>query len=370
MDLARSADAADEESVAIMRAAGSESHGRITASPFQPHPLLVGAHLQTIAPALLRPPPRLPLQVERLELPDGDFVDLGWAGSRAPGAPIAVLVHGLGGGFDSKYIRGLGARLVTAGWRVCALQLRGAGPQPNRLPRAYHQGDTADLRFLWQRLRFQEPRSFLASVGWSLGGNLTLKALAEEGPGAVPDMACAVSVPFRLRECAEHLRHGAARIYQTRLLDSLKDMVRRKHAELPLRAPADLRQALQAQDFFEFDDAFTAPVNGFRNAEEYYSLASCGQYLRLIRRPTLILNSLDDPFMPASIVPDASGLSASVTLELATRGGHVGFIGATPLGLPHCWSEARLCDHLVDSYQARRREAPMPLEPDSYSAAR
>ncbi len=368
MDLARSADAAKEESVA-MRAAEAESHGRIIASQFQPHPLLVGAHVQTIAPALLRPPPRLRLQVERLELPDGDFVDLGWAGSREPGTPIAVLVHGLGGGFDSKYIRGLGARLLSAGWRVCALQLRGAGPEPNRLARAYHQGDTADLRFLWQRLRFREPRSFLASVGWSLGGNLTLKALAEEGPRAAPDLACAVSVPFRLRECAEHLRHGVARIYQTRLLDSLKDMVRRKHAGRPLRAPADLRQALRAQDFFEFDDAFTAPVNGFRSAEEYYSLASCGQYLRLIRRPTLILNSLDDPFMPASIIPDASGLSSNVTLELATRGGHVGFIAATSLGLPYCWSEARLCQHLLDAHQTRRRQAPVQLEPESYSAA-
>lgn len=368
MDLAHSADAADEESVAL-KSAGTESHGRIIASPFQPHPLLVGAHVQTIAPALLRPPPRMPLQVERLELPDGDFVDLGWAGSPEPGTPIAVLVHGLGGGFDSKYIRGLGARLVGAGWRVCALQLRGAGPQPNRLARAYHQGDTADLRFLWQRLRALEPRSFLASVGWSLGGNLTLKALAEEGPGAAPDLACAVSVPFRLRECAEHLRHGVARIYQNHLLDSLKDMVRRKHADRPLSAPADLRRALEAQDFFEFDNAFTAPVNGFRDAEEYYSLASCGQYLRLIRRPTLILNALDDPFMPASIIPDASGLSSSVTLELASRGGHVGFIGANPLGLPYCWSEARLCQHLVQSHQARHHEAPIPVQPGSCSAA-
>src|SRR5690606_20585696 len=118
------------------------------------------------------------LRIERMETPDGDFVDLGWAG--AGDGPIAVLVHGLGGGFDSKYLRGTAARLVAAGWRACLLLLRGAGAEPNRLPRAYHQGDTADLRLLWHRLREREPAALIASVGWSLGGNVTLKALGEE----------------------------------------------------------------------------------------------------------------------------------------------------------------------------------------------
>lgn len=338
------------------------SHGRVIASRFQPHPLLVGAHAQTVASALLRKQPHLPLRHERLELPDGDFIDLGWAGEGFAGAPIAVLVHGLGGGFESKYIRGLGARLVKAGWRVCVLQLRGAGVEANRLARAYNHGDTSELRFLWRRLRDREPRVFLASVGWSLGGNVTLKALAEDGHQAAPDLACAVSVPFRLRECAEHLRLGFARVYQKRMLDALKDMVRRKHARLPLQAPADLARALAARDFFEFDDAFTAPVNGYRDAEDYYALAACGQYLALIRRPALILHSLDDPFMPPSIVPEASALSAHVTLELATRGGHVGFIAAGPLGLPYCWSEAHLVQHLVAAHAAERGGAELTME--------
>lgn len=331
-----------------------DSHGRVVVSRFQPHPLMVSAHAQTIAPALLRRRPDLPLRIERLELPDGDFVDLGWAGEQPAGSPIAVLVHGLGGGFDSDYIRGLGRRLVAAGWRICALQLRGASSEANRLARSYNQGDTADLRLLWRQLRDREPQTFLACVGWSLGGNVTLKALSEEGPQAAPDMVCAVSVPFRLRECAEHLRQGFARVYQQRLLDSLKDMVRRKHARLPVCAPADLHKALAARDFFAFDDAFTAPVNGYRDAEDYYARAACGQYLPAIRRPTLILHSLDDPFMPSSIVPEASVLSPDVTLELTTRGGHVGFVAAGPLGLPYCWAEARLCEHLVAAHTAER----------------
>ncbi|MGH8517918.1 MAG: YheT family hydrolase, partial [Panacagrimonas sp.] len=203
------------------------SSGRIVDSRFVPHPLMPAPHAQTIVATMLRVTPRLGLRVERLDTPDGDFVDLGWAGDWNTGGPIAVLVHGLGGGFESKYLRGTGARLAAAGWRVCVLLLRGASAEPNRLDRAYNQGDTADLRLLWRVLREREPTTFLATIGWSLGGNVTLKALGEEGEHAPVDTVCAVSVPFRLRECVEHLRVGFARQYQARLLDSLKEMVLR-----------------------------------------------------------------------------------------------------------------------------------------------
>lgn len=335
----------------------SAAHGRVLASTFRPHPLLSGAHVQTIVPALLRPMPRLALRIERLETPDGDFVDLGWAGPEPAGAPIAILVHGLGGGFDSKYIGGLGRHLVAAGWRVCALQLRGAGVEPNRLPRAYHQGDTADLRLLWQRLREREPDVIIASVGWSLGGNVTLKALGEEGANAAPDIACAVSVPFDLHACADHLRRGFARNYQRRLLDALKDMARRKHAVTPVPAPGDFAKAMLARDFFEFDDAYTAPLNGFADAEDYYARCASATYLQRIRRPTLILHALDDPFMVPGIVPRAEQLAPSITLELAERGGHVGFMASGALGQPVMWSEQRLCAHLLAACAA-----PQPRE--------
>lgn len=325
-------------------------HGRIVRSGFRPHPLLRSAHLQTIWPTLLRRSPVLPLRIERLELADGDFVDLGWAGDGA--GPIAVLVHGLGGTFDSKYLCGVGRQLVTAGWRVCALQLRGGSAESNRLPRNYHHGDSADLRELWQRLRQREPRVFLATIGWSLGGNLLLKALGEEGEHAGTDIACAVSVPFRLHECAEHLRHGFPRVYQRWLLDGCRVLVRRKQAAMPLPAAVNLAQALAARDFFEFDGAWTAPLNGFDDAADYYARSACGQFLPHIRRPTLILQALDDPFMPADIVPAAQALSASVTLEISDHGGHVGFIGAGPLGTPQAWSEERLSRYVTEAYVA------------------
>ena len=334
-------------------------HGRIQRSSFRPHPLMAGAHAQTIAPALLRPRPDVIYRIERMELPDGDFVDLGWTGEQHAEGPIAVLVHGLGGGLDSKYVRGLSWRLVSAGWRVVALQLRGGGPEPNRVARAYHHGDTADLRQLWHRLRSREPRSFIASVGWSLGGNVTLKALGEEGAHAPVDVACALSVPFRLRECADHIRKGFARVYQGRLLAACKAMVQQKRELGLLTTQGDPDRALRAADFFEFDDAFTAPLNGYADALDYYARASCGAYLGAIRVPTLILHALDDPFMVSSIVPSAESLSPSVTLELAERGGHVGFISAGPLGLPQAWSEAYLCRHLAEAYAADRREVSL-----------
>lgn len=335
--------------------------GRIVESRFLPHPLLKDAHAQTIVPALLRRVPRLALRVERLETPDGDFVDLGWAGEWNVGGPIVVLVHGLGGGFESKYLLGTGARLAAGGWRVCALLLRGASPEPNRLDRAYNQGDTADLRLLWRVLREREPTTFLATIGWSLGGNVTLKALGEEGDDAPVDAACAVSVPFRLRECVEHLRIGFARQYQKRLLDSLKEMVLRKHRFRPIAAPADVPKALAARDFFEFDDAFTAPLNGYRDAEDYYARAACGQYLPQVRRPTLILHALDDPFMVPSVIPESSQLASDVTLELSFRGGHVGFISAGPMGRPVCWSEDHLCRHLAGVFAAGRRSSMLAI---------
>lgn len=332
----------------------ASGHGRIVASGFRPHPLLVNPHQQTLVPYFLRSRVPLDLRTERWELDDGDFVDLGWSGEHNTGAPIAVLVHGLGGGFESKYLRGLASRLNRRGWRTALLQLRGGGAEPNRLPRCYHHGDTADLRHVWRRLREQQPHSPLASVGWSLGGSVLLRALAEEGAQAPVDVAAAASVPFQLQACAEHMRRGFARLYQRHLLGALKDIVRRKHAALPLTPPADVEAALAARDFFAFDEAFTAPINGFRDARDYYERASSGAVLGDIRRPTLIVQALDDPFMPPSVVPPETALSPEVTLELSPSGGHVGFVGAGAFGQLDWWLERRLADYLHESVFRRR----------------
>lgn len=329
------------------------THGRIVHSRFRPHPLLRNRHVQTIFPSLLRPLPRLSLRRERIELPDGDFVDLGWGGDENGNGPVAVLVHGLTGGFESKYLRGFAQQIIRRGWRVAALQLRGGGPEPNRVPRMYHQGDTADLRYIWKLLRQRDPQSVLAAAGWSLGGNVVLKALGEEGDAAPVDFAAAACTPFRMRLCAENLRRGFARRYQARLLRDLGDHIRRKQPVAPAPAHVNLDAAYNARDFFEFDDAWTAPLNGFRDADDYYSRSECAPYLKLIRRPVLIVHAKDDPFMTPDIIPRAQDLAPSVTLELPECGGHVGFVAASRFGLPEFWLERHLAEFFANRLTER-----------------
>lgn len=317
---------------------GHPSHGRVVESGFRPHPWMRGPHAQTVFQTLFRPLPKVSLQHERLELPDGDFVDLAWAGPHGA-ERIAVLVHGLTGGFQSKYLRGLAQCLASQGWRVVAIQLRGGSEEPNRHPRAYHHGDTGDLRFLLDELQRRQPGVRVALVGWSMGANIVLKALGEAGD-AIPVVAAAAgSAPFRLEPCAAKLRTGSARVYQRRLMKDLASMVRRKHAVVPVPSNVDVERAVHAPDFFAFDDAYTAPMNGFRDSRDYYTRSECAGYLGGIRRPTLVVNARDDPFMTPAILPSAEALSPYVTLEIARRGGHVGFVSAGHRGRPVYWME-------------------------------
>jgi predicted alpha/beta-fold hydrolase len=328
----------------------SAVHGCIIASGFRPHPLLRNRHLQTLYPSLLRPLPGLPIRRERLELADGDFVDLGWSGEGR--GPIAILLHGLTGGFDSKYLRGTARRLVARGWRTVALQLRGSGPDTNRLPRCYNHGDTEDFHTLCAVLRQREPQTPLYAAGWSMGANILLKAMGEAGGRSPVGAAAAACAPFQLEPCAERLRRGFPRVYQRHLLNNLGAILRRKHGPVPVLPVADLEQALRAPDFFVFDEAYTAPVNGYSGARDYYTRASCGQFLKDIRRPTLIVNALDDPFMVPEIIPKAEQLAPPVTLELARHGGHIGFIGAGRGGAPDYWLDRRVADYLLEAHAA------------------
>ncbi|HUS23463.1 MAG TPA: hydrolase [Candidatus Binatia bacterium] len=332
----------------------SPPHGRVVPGAFVPHPLLRNPHLQTLA-TLLRPAPQVRFRVERLELPDGDFVDLGWCQPRqpAPSAPLAVLLHGLTGGFESKYARGLARELLSRGWRCVLLQFRGAGAEPNRLPRFYHHGETGDLRELLAELRRREPGTKLYAVGWSLGANVLLKYLGESGDATPLAGGAAACPPFSLRECAERLDRGFARVYQADLLRTLKRGFARKFAAMPVPPGVDAAAALSARSFVEFDDAATAPLHGFVDAQDYYRRASCGRFLRGVGRPVLVVHAADDPFMVPHIVPAAEQLSPHVTLELCAHGGHVGFVAAGAGLRPRYWLEMRLAAHLEQLHGTR-----------------
>lgn len=313
------------------------THGRRTKpSAYAPVWWLPDGHTQTLWGALCRRVPAVLARRERIELPDGDFVDLAHVGADA--APAVLVLHGLEGDLQSPYARALLHAIAARGWHGVLLHFRGCSGEPNRLPRHYHSGDTGDLAHILALLRRRAPA--LAAVGYSLGGNVLLKYLGERGAGAGLAAACAVSVPFDLALAVDTLNRGFARVYQRRLVASLQAKARRKFARLA--APIDLAELARWRDFRSFDERVTAPLHGFASAADYYARSSSRPFLREIAVPTLIVHAEDDPFLDPRGIPTAPELGAPVTLELADRGGHVGFV-ATEDG----WLERRIADFVA-----------------------
>ena len=307
-------------------------------TPFKPAWWCRNPHLQTLWPVFFRRWLRPEVRRERLELPDGDFVDLDW--SLNDSGPIVIIFHGLEGSSHSHYARGMLDLLPRKGYRVVVMHFRGCSGEPNRLARAYHSGDTGDIDFLVRTLKTREPNTPLATIGYSLGGNALLKWLSELGDTAPVQCAVAVSVPFLLHESTAHMQHGFARVYQWHLLKSLKRNVLRKVQSFTLPASADEIQKMKT--FYEFDDRITGPLHGFKDAMHYYTSSSSRQYLKRIRIPTLIVHAQDDPFMHAQVIPQANELSPTVTLDLHRHGGHVGFVGGRLPWRPRYWLEERI----------------------------
>ena len=323
----------------------SDARPHVIPAAFRPAWWLPGAHLQTIWPALMPCRIPAPLRRRRLELPDGDFIDLDWIGDRGP---IVVILHGLGGDGTSHYVRGMLKAVALRGWRAVLMHFRGCSGEPNRLPRGYHAGETGDLDTVIAMLRHNEPHTPLAVVGYSMGGNVLLKWLGERGGSAPIRAAAAVSVPFDLANAASRVHQGFSRIYERRMLRSLQQLVMRKGAVLSL--PWDDQTITAIKSLREFDDRITAPLHGFRDADDYYARATCKPYLLHIDTPTLVLHAVNDPFMSPWTIPKARELSAAMTLELSSTGGHVGFVGGKPWS-PHYWLESRvpafLATHII-----------------------
>ncbi|MEJ2059635.1 MAG: hydrolase [Gammaproteobacteria bacterium] len=316
----------------------------IRESTFRPPRWFRNPHLQTLWPVLFKPRPKLPLQRERLELPDGDFLDLDWGPVRQ--GPLVLVLHGLEGSIRSHYASAIMHALIEAGYTAVLMHFRGCSGEPNRLPRAYTAGDTVDLAQVVEVISSRYPGKPLAAIGYSLGGNALLKWLGQTRDANPLTTAVAVSVPFDLSAGARRMKKGFSRLYQRHLVGRLKRTIQRKQ-RLGLMGrdhqPSRLRNL---HTFLEFDDAITAPLHGYRDVHHYYGDASSRQYLKDISRPTLILHAEDDPFMFPDSVPNAEELSATTELELARYGGHVGFV-AHPLRMKqHGWVEKSVLDWL------------------------
>jgi predicted alpha/beta-fold hydrolase len=314
------------------------------AMPFKAAWWCRGAHAQTLWPYLVRRRPRVALRRERVELADGDFVDLDWTVTDSRG-PIVLILHGLEGSSNSKYALGMLRAVEARGWRGVVMHFRGCSGEPNRLARGYHSGETEDVAELIKLLVRREPDTSLAVVGYSLGGNVLLKWLGETGSKAPIRAAAAVSVPFLLAESAVRMNRGFSQVYQWELVQRLKRSIGAKQQRTSL--PLALTDLSPIKSFREFDEHVTAPLHGFAGADDYYERASSRQYLKHIAVPTLVLHSSDDPFMTPATIPQARELSPSVDLELYERGGHVGFVSGRWPWRARYWLEQRIPQYLA-----------------------
>jgi predicted alpha/beta-fold hydrolase len=291
-------------------------------------------HLHTIYAALRgKLQRRLHYRRERWSTPDGDFVDVDFyparVSSRSVGEPMLVLFHGLEGSSSSHYAAAFARATDALGWRFAVPHFRGCSGVPNHLPRAYHSGDSEEIAWLLGRFKTTIGSAPLYAVGVSLGGNALLKWLGEAGEGARDCVAAAaaVSAPLDLRLSGDALGSGFNKVYTRMFLASMKDKSEaklRRHPDIfdgtAMRAARTLRQ---------FDDVVTAPLHGFRDVDDYWTRASARPLLSCIVVPTLLLNALDDPFVPPEALPDTEQLPPCVDAEFPTRGGHVGFVTGT-----------------------------------------
>lgn len=306
-------------------------------SSFRPHPLVRSPHIQTIAPSLFRRPPAPEAQSRTLETDDGDilrYLHLTGGNSR-----LVIISHGLEGSIESPYVLGMMNTLYGSGWDVLAWNMRGCGGEPNKLVTWYHSGQSKDLKTI---VSFAGTRGYseIALVGFSIGGNITLKYLGEEGrflQGKI-SRAVVISVPMDLRGAAIQLARPSNAIYMQYLLRPLRARMKQKARQFP--TTFDIQRLASITTFHEFDTRFTAPYHGFSSVEEYWDQSSSLKYLDAIAVPTLAISAYDDPFLSRSCIPDELAQRLSFfTLEPSRHGGHVGFI-ETPR-LTSTWSEQR-----------------------------
>ena len=304
-----------------------------------PFPFTSG-HLQTLYPTIFRRTPRATPERERLETDDGDFLDIDWHYSTTASCKgLVVVSHGLEGNSRKKYPLGMALYLSEGGWDVICLNFRCCSGEPNRLPRFYHSGVTDDLhRVLCHGLARGYDRAVL--VGFSMGGNQTLKYLGEN-PGLVPSQVkggVTFSVPCRLDDAVTVMNRASNRVYMKYFMTGLKKKIKEKAARFP--ELIDTAGLEQMETFEPFDDKYTAPLHGFKDAADYYERCSAVHFLESITIPTLMVQAMDDPFLPPSCYPvDQAGKNENLFLEIANFGGHVGFMGKW-LERPY-WSEKR-----------------------------
>jgi hypothetical protein len=289
---------------------------------------LPGGHLQTIVAAKLLRLPAVEYRRERWDTPDQDFIDVDFAlpEPAAAGAPVLVLFHGLEGSSQSHYARAIMRAFADRGWRALVAHFRGCSGEPNRLPRAYHSGDSDEGDWILKRVHARWPEAKLFTAGVSLGGNMLAKWLGErEEDARFVSAAASIGSPLDLAAGGAALARGFNLVYTKMFLATLRAKALAKIAAFPGIARADVIR--NARDLHDFDNEYTAPVHGFRDTDDYWKRASGKPWLPGVKVPHLVLNALNDPFVPAASLPRAHEVSRHVRLEQPEHGGHIGFSG-------------------------------------------
>jgi predicted alpha/beta-fold hydrolase len=326
---------------------------------FEPHPWIKGPHLQTIIGRYWPwPRHRLASTPAEVDLGDGDralvleSIPEGWSS----GDPCAVLVHGLGGCARSPYVVRVGQKLVAQGIRVVRMNLRGAGAGFGLSRSFYHSGKTEDLRAVVNWLAARAPGSPIALVGFSLGANLVLKLASEapEQPLEGLDCVIAANPPLDLLASCRMIQQRHNRIYDRNFLRNLRAEIARLHASFPDLEPVNLSSA---RSLIDFDELYTAPRNGFRDAAEYYARSSAGPLLHRIEVPGLVIHAADDPFIPPEPF-EAAKFPSRLALELIPGGGHLGYLSRHPWKGDRRWLDARISTWLSTHWNTMAKERP------------
>ncbi len=310
---------------------------------------LADGHLQTILPALFRCVPRITHERERIETTDGDFLDLDWNRDHHSKS-LVIITHGLEGNSGNASVQGMAAAFHRAGWDALAWNLRGCSGEPNRLLRTYHSGAWEDLQCVIDHAA--GAYQHLALIGFSIGGNLTLKYLGDLGSSIHPNIrgAVAFSVPCDLAGSARTLEGRLNRIYMEHFMRDLRRKIREKAAAFPGKVCTEGLDRMRT--FREFDGSYTAPLNGFLSAEDYWARASSKPSLGGITLPTLFVSALNDPFLSPECFPRKEAeANPHLHLELPERGGHLGFISRGN----EYWSETRAVE-FVSSHLSKETD--------------
>ncbi len=319
------------------RRRGSEESTHSTVSnhpPFSPAWWLPGPHLPTVWGKFAR---RLPDAHERIELwptSDGDRISVARVDAPDREAPLLAILHGLEGTVRSKYAQGLMHEARAYGWSAALLIFRTCDGRVPAVPRLYHSGETTDADHFLRGLAAERPGRPIVVVGVSLGANVLLKWLGEQSDAAPREIrrAAAVSTPFDLGAGARFLETGFSRAYSRHFVKTLKrkaEAVRAQHPQLPV----SWERVESSRTFWEFDDAFTAPVHGFAGADDYYQRSSSIHFLPHISRPTLLHSAVDDPFLPPVVldrVREIARANPQLAVDFTPKGGHVGWVSGPP----------------------------------------